>query len=553
MAEAKYIGGQRICDLTARERLDEYAEIFTGNVDEAVQNWLDEHPEATTSVADGSLTYRKLVTGTLGYVTPEMFGAKGDGVTDDSAAIIAAINTGLDVYGTKTYGIGSAIHALFEPSQNILINLKALSVMDYMLWIDAKGSAWTQLLHGSFDIIANCAEKAENGIRYDRCRGAKMTFNVMNCLGTGVTGRYTSNLSCGGNTVSVYVNNINTSATPTTSVALRAGRDDHYPFVSSTDTNVCVCLEYGGNDFGIVHPWCTQSARVSAGATCIFVKTNEYNNFENITSDTMKSVFKFSPSFLYPKIAVTGNFVVYNNSNVYSGKTALVEIDGNIASTGEIRFYTSGISDIKTKGVYYGSIEWYDGTVPKILYADGITDDTTIEQARSFAIFTVINKAFSRTEAVKISSIVNAAGCYVPISEISTGNYVIDSERVSASDYFVQKIESERGSAERRILRNGTVLPWANNSISTRTTSRTIAISSGATSATIDTSAFLYLTPGSILFATVDFMNVPKPDGMIVNTASKSITLTFPAEWSQLYNGDITVVITAVFNMPTLN
>lgn len=59
-------------------------------ITQAVDSWLDEHPEATTTVEDGSLTYKKLVTGTLGYVSYKMFGAVLDGETDDSEAVIAA-------------------------------------------------------------------------------------------------------------------------------------------------------------------------------------------------------------------------------------------------------------------------------------------------------------------------------------------------------------------------------------------------------------------------------------------------------------------------------
>ena len=57
----------------------------------AVAAFLTAHPEYTTTVEDGSLTYKKLVPGTLGFVIPEMYGAAGDGVADDTDAINAAL------------------------------------------------------------------------------------------------------------------------------------------------------------------------------------------------------------------------------------------------------------------------------------------------------------------------------------------------------------------------------------------------------------------------------------------------------------------------------
>lgn len=69
--------------------------LFTLPTQEAVNKWLDEHPEATTTVQDHSITNDKLVNGTLGYVTPQMFGAKADGITDDTNAIQQALDSGI--------------------------------------------------------------------------------------------------------------------------------------------------------------------------------------------------------------------------------------------------------------------------------------------------------------------------------------------------------------------------------------------------------------------------------------------------------------------------
>ena len=75
---------------------------------EAINAWLNNHPEATTTVQDGSLTEQKfsdsLKLKTLkDYVTPEMFGAVGDGVTPDEDAWQAAANTGKNIIATKKH------------------------------------------------------------------------------------------------------------------------------------------------------------------------------------------------------------------------------------------------------------------------------------------------------------------------------------------------------------------------------------------------------------------------------------------------------------------
>lgn len=72
-------------------------------IDQYVSKWLNENPEATTTVQDGSLTLEKFSDEALDflqtyaikdYITPEMFGAVGDGVVDDTEAIIEALSQG---------------------------------------------------------------------------------------------------------------------------------------------------------------------------------------------------------------------------------------------------------------------------------------------------------------------------------------------------------------------------------------------------------------------------------------------------------------------------
>lgn len=87
---------------------------FLDGIEEGVSDWLNDHPEATTTVQDGSLTEAKFsnalkIKAIKDYVTPEMFGAVGDGTTDDSTSFISAVNTGKMVFCANNYKITQKI------------------------------------------------------------------------------------------------------------------------------------------------------------------------------------------------------------------------------------------------------------------------------------------------------------------------------------------------------------------------------------------------------------------------------------------------------------
>lgn len=87
--------------------------------DSAVTKWLDKHPEATTTVQDGVIGEKKIEASFLpwikkDYVTPEMFGAQGDGIKDDSDAFQKCINSGKPIHllSNKVYLIKKTIEII---------------------------------------------------------------------------------------------------------------------------------------------------------------------------------------------------------------------------------------------------------------------------------------------------------------------------------------------------------------------------------------------------------------------------------------------------------
>ena len=80
----------------------------------AINSWLNAHPDATTTVQDGAITENKINANFLhyiknGYFTPEMFGAIGNGIADDTESVQKCLdfkkNNGYNVFLSGKYKI----------------------------------------------------------------------------------------------------------------------------------------------------------------------------------------------------------------------------------------------------------------------------------------------------------------------------------------------------------------------------------------------------------------------------------------------------------------
>lgn len=132
-------------------------------INSAVGDWLDDHPEATTTVQDGSLTEAKLsqalkLKTIKDYVTPEMFGAKGDGITNDYNAIVSAIETGKNVL----FSNGATYSVTITGSEDSY-NPSGILIQDNQI-IDLNGATIQEVSSGGSNGKLFLLENIENAV-----------------------------------------------------------------------------------------------------------------------------------------------------------------------------------------------------------------------------------------------------------------------------------------------------------------------------------------------------------------------------------------------------
>lgn len=171
-----------------------------GDVSQTVRDWLDDHPEATTTVQDGSLTEAKFadslkVLAIKDYVTPQMYGAEADGIHDDTEAIQTALTTansgsGAVYFPAGTYLVTDKLTA-YDTSiieMNPKATLKAGDAIDTVLEVLSGSYSLQRPAIRNINIDGN--HLAENGLTVDKlsmertvsCSG----ISVKDCTGTGI-------------------------------------------------------------------------------------------------------------------------------------------------------------------------------------------------------------------------------------------------------------------------------------------------------------------------------------------------------------------------------
>lgn len=159
---------------------DQIDDVVDGKLEpmiaEATDEWMRDHPEIITTVQDGSLTEVKFADSLKAktikeYVTPEMYGAVGDGVENDTQAVKDAVASGKQVVVFNHHYINDSI--------TITSNCKILFLDGAYLDYDGTGNA----VHvtGNNVVIQNCnlrshgstvTNKRGIGVALDGCENA---------------------------------------------------------------------------------------------------------------------------------------------------------------------------------------------------------------------------------------------------------------------------------------------------------------------------------------------------------------------------------------------
>lgn len=265
-ADAKATGDE-VADL--KEDLQEAIDEFAVPTQKAVDNWLDAHPEATTTVEDGSLTESKFSEAlkdktVKDYVTPQLFGAKADGVTDDTAAVQSAVSSGKTVvFPNGTYRLTDTIIVNdgcdWQLDSKAILLLDSVSVAPCFIQVTNEYKTHdynSRISGGTINGNYNC-DVALGLHGYRHLKIDHLTIENFNSVGIDmIYGSATHGSDCGEAVVDSLL--IRNSQYVANSIGIIDGHDNMFNNIIVQD--VCTGFRCGSSSFANCHYWASKQA-----------------------------------------------------------------------------------------------------------------------------------------------------------------------------------------------------------------------------------------------------------------------------------------------------
>ena len=380
---------------TERKRIDVLNEgglnLKDDVIDTSIKAWLTEHPEATTTVQDGAITETKISAEFLpyisnSYITPQMFGAKGDGVSDDTESIAscfayARVQKSVIVFPAGNYGISEPLSVNFDikiiGENAFIIPLKE---MTHFMGINTSEKTNSGYISG-LGFSAGNAFSVSTGVKISyvanfRLHGLKI-FNTT--VGIDFIGGY-----------ELLVDSclIRTSIPSTESIGVDVKTSDsHFSNTIIVNYHIGIYDRNGGNFYDKIHAWLANSDIVKGS---IYFRANGSAYLSQCFNDTYETAIYINGQL---NVIVSGFRNFYNgeyiNSDVIDDVPVLFYIS-NGQENQNLKCFGVSVQDVgslfngkKPKFSNVGKEKWntnFKSLSPDSLsvYCDGVPDDLIV-------------------------------------------------------------------------------------------------------------------------------------------------------------------------------
>lgn len=337
-------------------------------IDTSIKAWLAEHPEATTTVQDGTITEPKIANSLLpliknSYVTPEMFGCIADGKTDNSEhfnKLLKKITDEVIVFSNGVYCFSNGLD--FHSNMHVIFNNTTLKCIgkNVETFISLNKNDTHEPINGSYESYSDvgmfikgkgfidCNYNADIAIGLSWCRNCIIDGVVIkNFNSTGIKTKE-SGYWCAENIIcNVFIRNENYVSN---TVAIEdSGGDSTYSNILIED--ITVGLKSKSSVFHNIHMWCSSKTGI-VNTTFAKIMAKECK-FSDCYIDTVQ--YGFVPDSNFVKNDATCGIYITNLS-WYVNKGQALNINDWYIFTGNLYAYNVFGASI----AYYGNTKFKD-------------------------------------------------------------------------------------------------------------------------------------------------------------------------------------------------